>query len=171
MLPRDSGGVVDTNLVVYGTKNVRVVDASIMPLQVSAHLMAPAYGSFLLLPFFRSIPSEWPTLIFLCISSLSTGVAEKAADIVRLFLFFSTLVSLLLFSQAHFPSFPTSPLPPTDQESLRTRHHRIFVRCRCHRYQQRFVQPFSFGERWSWSWSRSWKLERYRLDFFPFCWS
>ena len=45
MLPRDSGGVVDTNLVVYGTKNVRVVDASIMPLQVSAHLMAPAYGS------------------------------------------------------------------------------------------------------------------------------
>lgn len=55
MLPRDSGGVVDTKLIVYGTKNVRVVDSSIMPLQVAAHLMAPTYG-----------------------------IAEKAADIVRL---------------------------------------------------------------------------------------
>ena len=44
MLPRDQGGVVDTNLVVYGTANVRVVDASIMPLQISAHLMASTYG-------------------------------------------------------------------------------------------------------------------------------
>jgi hypothetical protein len=33
MQPKDNGGVVDTNLVVYGTSNLRVVDASIMPLQ------------------------------------------------------------------------------------------------------------------------------------------
>ena len=44
MLPRNQGGVVDTNLVVYGTANLRVVDASIMPLQISAHLMASTYG-------------------------------------------------------------------------------------------------------------------------------
>ena len=44
MLPRNMGGVVDTNLVVYGTSNLRVIDASIMPLQVSAHLMASTYG-------------------------------------------------------------------------------------------------------------------------------
>ena len=44
MLPRNLGGVVDTNLIVYGTNNLRVIDASIMPLQVSAHLMASTYG-------------------------------------------------------------------------------------------------------------------------------
>lgn len=54
MLPKDSGGVVDTTLTVYGTQNVRVVDASIMPLHVAAHLMASTYG-----------------------------VAEKAADIIK----------------------------------------------------------------------------------------
>lgn len=44
MLPEDDGGVVDTELKVYGFKNLRVIDASIMPLQLSAHLMAPTYG-------------------------------------------------------------------------------------------------------------------------------
>ena len=44
MLPKDSGGVVDTNLIVYGSANLRVIDASIMPLQISAHLMATTYG-------------------------------------------------------------------------------------------------------------------------------
>lgn len=44
MLPRESGGVVDTNLLVYGSANLRVIDASIMPLQISAHLMASTYG-------------------------------------------------------------------------------------------------------------------------------
>lgn len=34
MQPQANGGVVDTHLVVYGTSNLRVVDASIMPLQV-----------------------------------------------------------------------------------------------------------------------------------------
>lgn len=44
MLPKDSGGVVDTTLTVYGTSNLRVVDVSIAPLQLSAHLMATTYG-------------------------------------------------------------------------------------------------------------------------------
>lgn len=44
MLPEDSGGVVDTNLIVYGTNNLRVIDASIMPMHISAHLMASTYG-------------------------------------------------------------------------------------------------------------------------------
>lgn len=44
MMPEESGGVVDTELKVYGFKNLRVVDASIMPLHISAHLMAPTYG-------------------------------------------------------------------------------------------------------------------------------
>lgn len=38
MLPRESGGVVDPNCKVYGTANLRVVDASIIPLQVLAHI-------------------------------------------------------------------------------------------------------------------------------------
>ncbi|SOV07917.1 related to Glucose oxidase [Ustilago sp. UG-2017a] len=44
MLPREQGGVVDSNLRVYGTRNVRVVDASVPPLSFSAHLMSVTYG-------------------------------------------------------------------------------------------------------------------------------
>lgn len=54
MMRKDLGGVVDSHLVVYGTSNVRVVDASILPLQISAHLSSTLYG-----------------------------VAEKAADIIK----------------------------------------------------------------------------------------
>ncbi|KAL4246796.1 GMC oxidoreductase family protein [Abortiporus biennis] len=44
MLPKAQGGVVDANLKVYGTSNVRVADAAVYPIQFSAHLMAPVYG-------------------------------------------------------------------------------------------------------------------------------
>jgi len=55
MLPREDGGAVDSKLLVYGTSNVRVVDASVFPLQISAaHLSATVYG-----------------------------IAEKAADLIR----------------------------------------------------------------------------------------
>ncbi|KAK5199393.1 hypothetical protein LTR47_006827 [Exophiala xenobiotica] len=54
MLPRDMGGVVDEDLIVYGTNNLRVVDTGIYPMVPGAHLQAVAYG-----------------------------VAEKAADIIK----------------------------------------------------------------------------------------
>ncbi|GFF52896.1 glucose oxidase [Aspergillus udagawae] len=54
MMPRDMGGVVDTNLMVYATANVRVVDASVLPSQVCGHLMSTLYA-----------------------------VAERAADIIK----------------------------------------------------------------------------------------
>ena len=54
MLPQKDGGVVDSNLKVYGTRNLRVVDASIFPLQPESNLQTTVYA-----------------------------VAERAADIIR----------------------------------------------------------------------------------------
>lgn len=54
LMPEDMGGCVDDRLRVYGVRNLRVVDASIMPLIPAAHLQATAYM-----------------------------VAEKAADIIK----------------------------------------------------------------------------------------
>ncbi|KAF7341597.1 GMC oxidoreductase [Mycena sanguinolenta] len=44
MLPRELGGVVDPSLKVYGTSNLRVVDASIIPIHLSAHIQATVYA-------------------------------------------------------------------------------------------------------------------------------
>lgn len=44
MLPREKGGVVDPRLVVYGASNLRVVDASVMPILISGHIQTAVYG-------------------------------------------------------------------------------------------------------------------------------
>ncbi|ETS81521.1 hypothetical protein PFICI_06523 [Pestalotiopsis fici W106-1] len=44
MMPREKGGVVDTELRVYGTSNVRVVDASVVPFQVCGHSVSTLYA-------------------------------------------------------------------------------------------------------------------------------
>jgi choline dehydrogenase-like flavoprotein len=54
MLPLEDGGVVDANLKVYGTQNLRVIDASVIPIQIAAHTQATLYA-----------------------------IAEKAADIIK----------------------------------------------------------------------------------------
>lgn len=54
MMPEDLGGVVNSRLVVHGTRNLRVVDASIFPLQPLGNIQATVYA-----------------------------VAEKAADIIK----------------------------------------------------------------------------------------
>ncbi|GME48416.1 Glucose oxidase [Neofusicoccum parvum] len=54
MMPKELGGVVDPSLKVYGTSNVRVVDAGVLPFQVCGHLVSTLYA-----------------------------VAEKASDIIK----------------------------------------------------------------------------------------
>lgn len=44
MMPRSLGGVVNDQLTVYGTTNVRVIDASIVPFQVCGHLTSTLYA-------------------------------------------------------------------------------------------------------------------------------
>jgi len=44
LAPRDLGGVVNNQLIVYGTLNLRVVDASIIPLHIAAHPQSTVYA-------------------------------------------------------------------------------------------------------------------------------
>lgn len=44
MMTKELGGVVDATAKVYGTQGLRVIDASIVPTQVSAHVMGVFYG-------------------------------------------------------------------------------------------------------------------------------
>lgn len=44
MMPRSMGGVVSNRLMVYGTSNVRVVDASVLPYQMCGHLTSTLYA-------------------------------------------------------------------------------------------------------------------------------
>ncbi|KAK7462794.1 hypothetical protein VKT23_007375 [Stygiomarasmius scandens] len=44
MAPKEIGGVVDSNLLVYGTSNLRVVDAGVIPIIFAAHTQATIYA-------------------------------------------------------------------------------------------------------------------------------
>ena len=44
MMPKEMGGVVDSGARVYGVSNLRVVDGSIAPAQMSSHVMTVFYG-------------------------------------------------------------------------------------------------------------------------------
>lgn len=44
MMSRELGGVVNPSLQLYGASNVRIVDASILPTQISGHLTATLYA-------------------------------------------------------------------------------------------------------------------------------
>ncbi|KAG8851616.1 hypothetical protein FS842_010390 [Serendipita sp. 407] len=82
MAPKELGGVVDSSLKVWGTANVRVVDASIMPHHVAAHTQSTVYAIgdkvrssatvYLSLPSFDpsfsplSLPPVFPAFLLLC---------------------------------------------------------------------------------------------------------
>jgi hypothetical protein len=75
MLPFELGGVVDPNLKVYGTANVRVADASVYPIQFAAHVRYIHFTCCHLPPtdtFFRDQ-----------LMAPTYGLAELAAEIIR----------------------------------------------------------------------------------------
>ncbi|KAJ3809319.1 hypothetical protein F5876DRAFT_77881 [Lentinula aff. lateritia] len=43
-MPKELGGVVSPELLVYGTTNLRIADASIIPLSVFPHTTLGLYG-------------------------------------------------------------------------------------------------------------------------------
>jgi choline dehydrogenase-like flavoprotein len=45
MMPEKNGGVVDPKLKVYGVQNLRVVDASIFPLEIRNNLQICVYAA------------------------------------------------------------------------------------------------------------------------------
>ena len=71
MLPLEQGGVVDSHLRVWGTQNLRVVDAGIFPLVPAAHLQAVVYG----------VAEKVDRLSFRF--SVITDFPLKAADIIK----------------------------------------------------------------------------------------
>ena len=59
MLPRDKGGVVNPQLRVYGTQNIRVADLSIIPLSPCCHTQSVAYTIGEIGKFIRQRPDGW----------------------------------------------------------------------------------------------------------------
>lgn len=80
MLPLEQGGVVDSDLKVYGLGNVRVVDASVFPVDFSTHVS-------LSFSFIASLHRDAPgwLLIYRLVQLQAPvyGLAEQAAKIIR----------------------------------------------------------------------------------------
>ncbi|THU89701.1 alcohol oxidase [Dendrothele bispora CBS 962.96] len=83
MMPQEMGGVVSPQLLVYGTTNLRVADASIMPLSVFPHCTLGLYGvaekaaAMILQTASTSPPLPSPTSTS---PSSSTGTAPASAS-------------------------------------------------------------------------------------------
>ncbi|CAG8931319.1 unnamed protein product [Penicillium salamii] len=85
MLPQDQGGVVDANLRVYGLANVRVADASIVPIALSSHLMASTYGvaeqaSTIILEYYDPSSTTDPAFSSSNVTAVSSSTATSKSD-------------------------------------------------------------------------------------------
>ena len=82
MLPEKQGGVVDANLRVYGLTNVRVADASVIPIALSTHLMSSTYGvaeqaSDIILEYYNSLSEPEPAFSGAHATPSSSAISAK----------------------------------------------------------------------------------------------
>ncbi|KAI3113255.1 CAZyme family AA3 [Penicillium roqueforti] len=85
MLPEKQGGVVDANLRVYGLANVRVADASVIPIALSTHLMSSTYGvaeqaSDIIREYYNSVSEPEPAFSGAHATTSSSAVGAKKSD-------------------------------------------------------------------------------------------
>ncbi|OJA12831.1 hypothetical protein AZE42_04245 [Rhizopogon vesiculosus] len=73
MLPKHLNGVVDPQLKVWGTNNIRVADLSIVPLHVGSHTQCE----------FPALCLTTPPDIYVILPAVVYALAEQAADIIK----------------------------------------------------------------------------------------
>lgn len=98
MLPRDKGGVVDARFKVYGIKNLRVVDSSVFPVSLCAHLMSSTYalaetGAMLILNEWKSPGSTTPTTSTTTTTKKGWSSRGMSADLVGIFITFASVLA------------------------------------------------------------------------------
>lgn len=87
MLPRDKNGVVSPQLIVYGTKNLRVADLSVIPLHIASHTQCKFWSQMIIFEYRPIYPATAYVIGEKGNISVSTAsnllILLTAADLIR----------------------------------------------------------------------------------------